>query len=145
MTIALKETKALTNRIADSLADLDPNMENGEEGKALIKRIYSLEGEKVDETSPIMPDTPKECISTVAGKVIQIENLSDDINKAQNFRDFFAHVYCDAFATSLVTLKDGLSKLDPQSLDRKILGELERISGGGLSNDDLMKFQKETI
>ena len=145
MTIALKETKALTNRIADSLADLDPNMENGEEGKALIKRIYSLEGEKIDETSPIMPDTPKECISTVAGKVIQIENLSDDINKAQNFRDFFAHVYCDAFATSLVTLKDGLSKLDPQSLDRKILGELERISGGGLSNDDLMKFQKETI
>ena len=113
MTIALKETKALTNRIADSLADLDPNMENGEEGKALIKRIYSLEGEKVDETSPIMPDTPKECIANVAGKVIQIENLSDDINKAQNFRDFFAHVYCDAFATSLVTLKDGLSKLDP--------------------------------
>jgi len=113
MIIALKETKALTNRIADSLADLDPNMENGEEGKALIKRIYSLEGEKIDETSPIMPTTPKECIATVAGKVIQIENLNKDIKEAKNFRDFFAHVYCDAFATSLVTMKDGLSKLDP--------------------------------
>ena len=82
MIIALKETKELTNKIADSLADLDPNMENGEEGKALIKRIYSIQGEKVEETSPIMPKTPKECISTVAGKVIQIENLSEDINKA---------------------------------------------------------------
>ena len=97
-------------------------MENGEEGKALIKRIYKIQGEKVDETSPIMPETPKECIATVAGKVIQIENLNVDINKAKNFRDFFAHVYCDAYATSLVTMKDGLSKLDLGSLDRSILG-----------------------
>lgn len=76
MITALKETKLLTNRIANSLADLDPNMENGEEGKALIKRIYTLEGEKVDKTSVIMPTTPKECLATVAGKVIQIENLN---------------------------------------------------------------------
>ena len=140
MVIALKQTKELTNLIADSLAGLDPNMENGEEGKALIKRIYSFQEDETEESSPIMPETPKECIGMVAGKVIQIENLNEDITEAKNFRDFFAHVYCDAYATSLVTLKGSLKKLNPESLDRTILKELERISGGDLSNNELMEF-----
>ena len=44
----------------------------------------------------------------VAGKVIQIEDLDEQISEAKSFRDFFAHIYCAAYVNSLVTMKDGL-------------------------------------
>jgi len=50
-----------------------------------------------------------ECVTEVAGKVIMIENLQDDIDEADHFRDFFANVYCQAYVNSLVTMRDGLS------------------------------------
>ena len=116
--------------MADSLATIDPNMDNGEEGKAFLKRMYRLRGVKAFETVYKNPETPLECVSTVAGKVIMIENLQEDINEAASFRDFFAKVYCQAYANSLVTLRDGLSQIFPGGLEGPIEDELVRISGG---------------
>ena len=58
--------------------------------------------------TPSYPNTPEPCVEMVAGKVIQIEDLSEQISKANSFRDFFAHVYCAAYVNALVTMKDGL-------------------------------------
>ena len=76
-----------------------------------------------------MPYTPLECVKSVAGKVIQIENLQDDIDMAQSFNRFFANVYCSAYTNSLLTLKDGLSQIFPGGLDYPIESELRRIGG----------------
>lgn len=44
----------------------------------------------------------------VAGKVIQIEDLEEQVSEAESFRNFFAEVYCAAYVNALVTMKDGL-------------------------------------
>ena len=67
--------------MANSLAEIDPNMDNGDEGKAFIKMMYKLRRTRVMRTESSMPETPLECVEDVAGKVIQIENLQEDIDK----------------------------------------------------------------
>ena len=42
----LDSIKSLTDRMADSLAAIDPNMENGEEGKAFLRRMYKVYDKK---------------------------------------------------------------------------------------------------
>ena len=37
--------EALATSMADSLATIDPNMENGEEGKALVRKMYKIRNE----------------------------------------------------------------------------------------------------
>lgn len=115
--------------MGNSLAELDPNTENGEEGKALIRKMYKLKGIEAEETIPKMPYTPDQCVEKVAGKVLQIEDLSEDISKATSFRDFFADVYCAAYVNSLVTMKDGLSQIFPGGMDFLIEDELQRVYG----------------
>ena len=56
----------------------------------------------------------------VAGKVIQIEDLDEQISEAKSFRDFFAHIYCAAYVNSLVTMKDGLNQIFPGGLSQSI-------------------------
>lgn len=41
----LDKAEALTTSMADSLANIDPNMENGEEGKALVRKMYKIRNE----------------------------------------------------------------------------------------------------
>ena len=115
--------------MADSLATIDPNMENGEEGKALLRKMYKLSDRTAEDSSPIMPDTPELCIDLVAGKVLQIETLTEDMDAAVDFRDFFAEVYCSAYVNSLVTMEDGLSQIFPGGFDLAIEEELQRAYG----------------
>ena len=82
-----------------------------------------------------MPETPTECVKEVAGKVILVENLQEDIDKASSFRDFFAKVYGKAYANSLVTLHDGLHTIFPGALDGPIEDELIRIKGDNAAID----------
>ena len=103
--------------MAESLAEIDPNTENAEEGKALLRKMYKLRGVEADQIIPLMPETPGDCIEVVAGKVLQLEQLEENITKAASFRDFFAEVYCMAYVNSLVTMKDGLSQIFPGGLD----------------------------
>lgn len=116
--------------MAESLAEIDPNMDNGDEGKAFIKMMFKLRN--VSPSNPqkhIKPLTPMECVEDVAGKVIQIENLQEDIENTMSFNDFFADIYCSAYTNSLLTFKDGLSQIFPGGLDGKIEDELTRIAG----------------
>ena len=76
-----------------------------------------------------MPDTPEKCIDLVAGKVIQLENLHDEIEKATNFMKFFSNFYCSAYVNSLVTMKDGLYAIFPGVLDSEVDTELQRAFG----------------
>jgi len=70
-----KEVETMTNAMAESLAEIDPNTENAGEGRALLRKMYKLRGMEPDEVVPDMPETPEECVTVVAGKVIQLENL----------------------------------------------------------------------
>lgn len=115
--------------MAESLAEIDPNTENGMEGRALIRKMYKLKGIEAEENIPMMPETPEECVEKVAGKVLEIEMLQEDIDKATSFRNFFADVYCAAYVNSLVTMKDGLSQIFPGGLDFLIEEELQRVYG----------------
>ena len=54
----LSSVQDLTERLADSLAGVDPNMENGTEGKAFIRKMYKLRGEKADAVELSYPATP---------------------------------------------------------------------------------------
>lgn len=67
----------MTERIAESLSNIDPNMDSGLEGKAFIRKMYKLRGEKADAVEFNFPETPDQCMASVAGKVIQIEDLED--------------------------------------------------------------------
>ena len=129
LTVSLDEAKDLINRMADSLAEIDPNTENGAEGKALIRKMYKLRGEKPQDTTPLMPETPEDCVGLVAGKVLQVEELTEDLDKAVSLRDFFSEVYCAAYVNSLVTMRDGLSQIFPGGLDISIESELQRVYG----------------
>ena len=76
-----------------------------------------------------MPETPELCVDIVAGKVIQIETLQEDLDEAGSFNDFFADVYCSAYKNALVTMVDGLSQVFPGGLDTPIEEEIFRIYG----------------
>lgn len=65
----------------------------------------------------------------VAGKVLMIENLQEDLDQAVSFRDFFAEIYCSAYVNSLVTMQDGLSQILPGGMDVSIENELQRVFG----------------
>jgi len=122
--------------MADSLAEIDPNMDNGDEGKAFIKMMFRLRN--ITPSKPekhIKPLTPMECVEDVAGKVIQIENLQEDIDNTKSFNKFFADVYCSAYTNSLLTYKDGLSQIFPGGLDGLIENELIRIAGNDKAVD----------
>lgn len=125
----LNEINALTTKMADGLAEIDPNTENADEGKAFMKKMYKLRGITFDDTSVIMPETPEMCVELVAGKVLQVENLQDDIDSAASFNSFFADVYCSAYVNSLVTMKDGLYQIFPGGLDYQIEDEIQRVYG----------------
>ena len=115
--------------MADSLAEFDPNTENGTEGLAFIKKMYKIRGETPEDSTVIMPETPEECVELIAGKVIQIEDLQDDIDELTDLELFFSDVYCSAYVYSLVTMKDGLSQIFPGGLDFAVEDELQRIYG----------------
>lgn len=129
MTAKKDAIEALIDDMAVSLSEIDPNTENGAEGKSLLRKMYKLKGIKPKKTEPVLPETADECVEVVAGKVIQLEELYDDVDKATSFRDFFANVYCSAYVNSLVTLADGLSQIFPGGLDGAIEAELERVYG----------------
>lgn len=76
-----------------------------------------------------MPETPKMCIDAVAGKVIQLEQLHDEVEQARDFQSFFANVYCNAYVSSIVTMKDGLYQICPGGLDLDVKSELQRAFG----------------
>jgi hypothetical protein len=40
--LELASTELLTDLMADSLADIDPQTSNGDEGKSFIKKMYKL-------------------------------------------------------------------------------------------------------
>ena len=65
--------------MAQALSDIDPNMDNGAEGKAFIRKMYKLKNANKQPTSviPTFPQTPEPCVEMVAGKVIQIEDLEE--------------------------------------------------------------------
>jgi len=124
-----QDIQAQTDEIAEALAEIDPNTMNAAEGTALIRKIYKLKGIEPEEIVPVMPETPEDCVPTVAGKVIMLEQLEEDVTKALSFRDFFADVYCMAYVNSLVTMTDGLSQIFPGGLDWQIEDELQRLYG----------------
>ena len=130
MQANLEQVKALSTKMADSLATFDPNMDSGEEGKAFLRKMYKVYNKKPKSKAAQMPETPKLCLEEVAGKIIMVENLQEDIVKAVSFRDFFAKVYSQAYVNSLITLKDGLHSIVPGGLDGPIEDELIRIRGG---------------
>ena len=73
----LKDTKTMTDNMANALSEIDPNMENGAEGKAFIRKMYKLRNKKPEPVTASFPETPDRCVEMVAGKVIQIEDLED--------------------------------------------------------------------
>ena len=126
--------------MSESLSEIDPNMDNGDEGKAFIKMMYKLRDVKIDRNNSAMPVTPIECVEDVAGKVIQIENLQEDIDKQKSLNSFFAEVYCSAYTNSLLTLRDGLSQIFPGGLDGPIEDELTRL---GATDETMDKMEIE--
>ena len=105
---SLKNIKDMSDDLADALAEIDPNMDNGSEGKAFIRKMYKLRNKKAAKPKNDFPDTPEICVEEVAGKVIHMKDLGEQISKAESFNGFFAHVYCAAYVNALVTMKDGL-------------------------------------
>ena len=70
MSFILSKMKEMTQRLADSLAEIDPNTHNGDEGLAFVRKIYKMKGVKPLETKPVFPETDKKCVKKVAGKVL---------------------------------------------------------------------------
>lgn len=85
MTAKKESIEALIDEMAVSLSEIDPNTENGAEGKSLIRKMYKLKGIKPETTEPVLPETADECVEVVAGKVIQLEELYEDVDKAVSF------------------------------------------------------------
>ena len=51
----LEKTEKMTDGFATSLAEIDPNMENGAEGKAFVEKMYESRFFTPKETEPVMP------------------------------------------------------------------------------------------
>lgn len=122
MSVTLEEKSEMTTKLANALAKIDPNTKNGDEGRAFIKKMYKMRGKMptIKYTKVTMPETPELCVDIVAGKVIQIENLQEDLDEHESFNTFFADVYCVVYKNALVTLRDGLSQIFPGGLDVSI-------------------------
>ena len=122
MSVTLEEKSEMTTKLANALAKIDPNTKNGDEGRAFIKKMYKMRGKMptIKYTKATMPETPELCVDIVAGKVIQIENLQEDLDEHESFNTFFADVYCVVYKNALVTLRDGLSQIFPGGLDVSI-------------------------
>lgn len=129
LTLELSRNNEIIDAMAESLAQFDPNTDNKDEGVAFIRKMYKVRGMTTEDTTVIMPETPEECVDLVAGKVIQIEDLQDDIDETEALETFFAEVYCSAFVNSLITMKDGLSQIFPGGLDFAVEDELMRVYG----------------
>ena len=111
MTVTKGEVEALTESMAWSFALIDPNTVNSEEGKSLMHQMYSESAMSDAESSsiiPVMPTTPDICFDKVAGKIIQIEELQEDIDEAEGFNTFFAQIYCESYVNSFMTVTDGM-------------------------------------
>ena len=120
----------MTWNMAESLVEIDPNMESKEEGYAFIRKLYQTEETEPESTkTQNIPDTPSQCLKLVAGKFILIEDLQNDIDKADGIRRFFSEVYCGAYVNALVTNYDGLNRIEPGNLDAIIVHELQRLYG----------------
>ena len=128
----------MTERLSDSLAEIDPNTENGVEGIAFVRKIYKMKGVKPLETKPTFPETDKTCVNQVAGKVLQIEALQEDLDSQASFTNFFADIYCGAYVNGLVTSKDGLSQIFPGGLDLLIEMQIKRIYGENLTDSQMV-------
>lgn len=131
MTVTSQEHSELSNKMADALARIDPNTKNGNEGMALIRRMYKMLGKKdsVHLRKPFLPQTPELCVDIVAGKVIQVQDLQEELDKKENFNKFFSDLYCQAYKNALVTTKDGLSMIFPGNLDGPIESSIENLYG----------------
>jgi len=115
--------------MSDSLAELDPNTHDALEGIAFVRRMYELSGEEPVLTKAVMPRTEVDCIEKVAGKVIQIDDLQEEMDRIETFSVFFANLYCAAYVNSLVTMTDGMSMFAPGGLDDEVVDELQRVYG----------------
>lgn len=111
--------------MAQALSDIDPNMDNASEGKAFIRKMYKLRNKGIQSSIlHFFPETPEPCVEMVAGKVIQIEDLDEQLDQANSFKGFFADVYCSAYINAVVTMKDGLQQIFPGGLDQSISNEI---------------------
>ena len=130
--------------MADALARIDPNTKNGNEGMALIRRMYKMLGKKdsVHLRKPFLPQTPELCVDIVAGKVIQVQDLQEELDKKENFNKFFSDLYCQAYKNALVTTKDGLSMIFPGNLDGPIESSIENLYG---ERDGAEKAKSESL
>ena len=70
--------------------------------------MYKVRGVKPKESKPYFPNTSQKCFEAVAGKVLQIEMLQEQIDKVKSFDKFFADLYCAAYVNGMVTMKNGL-------------------------------------
>lgn len=79
MSVTSEENSELSKKMADALAEIDPNTKNGDEGMAFIRKMYKMLGKKdsVVQSKPFMPQTPELCVDIVAGKVIQVQDLQE--------------------------------------------------------------------
>jgi len=144
MSVTSEEHSELSNRMADALARIDPNTKNGNEGMAFIRRMYKMLGKKdsVVLSKPFMPQTPELCVDIVAGKVIQVQDLQEELDKKEHFNKFFANLYCQAYENALVTTTDGLSMIFPGSLDGPIESSIENLYG---ERDGAEKAKSESL
>lgn len=135
LTASLDEARGLTNRMAESLAETNPNIDNSDEGIAIIRQSYKFDGRIAETTQPkyVLPKTPDICILTVAGQALLLEDLNDELAQAMDFNDFFANVYCTSYVDSLTIIADKSShlvKAEAGALDGLIDMELMRLNGG---------------
>lgn len=129
MKTSIERSEDLIDDMSDSLTEIDPNTHDALEGIAFVRRMYELSGEEPLLTKAIMPETNVNCIEKVAGKVIQIDQLREDLDQIESFSTFFANLYCAAYVNSLVTMTDGMSMFAPGGLDDEVVDELQRVYG----------------
>ena len=144
MSVQSEEHTELAKKMADSFSEIDPNTKNGDEGMAFIRRMYKMLEKKdsVKYSKPVMPKTPELCVDIVAGKVIQVQDLQEELDKKEHFNNFFADLYCQAYMNALVTTKDGLTMVYPGSLDEPIEWSIENLYG---ERDGAEKAKSENL
>ena len=129
--------------MAESMATVDPRTENSGEGKAMIRKMYKQDGGFVadTETKYVLPETPEVCIPIVAGHLLVLEDLQDELAQAKDFNEFFADVYCTSYIDSLTAINEASRLLtigdfsehvnaDAGVSDELINIELKRINQG---------------
>ena len=82
MKEGLAVDEMIIQEMADSLVEIDPNMQSAEEGIAFVKRMQEQDSHvQPVNHKPILPETDEICIEKVAGKVVLIEDLQAQLNK----------------------------------------------------------------